>query len=72
MDGQMDGQTDDQHETIIPRQYHVAGYKKVYYLELCLFQAIFIKFLHLIHHHYENTPIQMYWKFYDQKRKIFR
>ena len=22
--------------------------------------------------HYENTPIQMYWKFYHQKMKIFR
>ena len=22
--------------------------------------------------HYENTPIQIYWKFYNQKRKIFR
>ena len=22
--------------------------------------------------HYENTPIQIYWKFYHQKRKIFR
>ena len=22
--------------------------------------------------HYENMPIQMYWKFYNQKRKIFR
>ena len=21
---------------------------------------------------YENTPIQIYWKFYNQKRKIFR
>ena len=23
-------------------------------------------------HHYENTPIQIYWIFYNQKRKIFR
>ena len=22
--------------------------------------------------HYENTPIQIYWKFYHQKMKIFR
>ena len=22
--------------------------------------------------HYENTPIQLYWKFYHQKMKIFR
>ena len=22
--------------------------------------------------HYENTPIQIYWKFYNHKRKIFR
>ena len=22
--------------------------------------------------HYGNTPIQIYWKFYNQKRKIFR
>ena len=22
--------------------------------------------------HYENTPIQIYWKFYNQKRTIFR
>ena len=22
--------------------------------------------------HYENTPIQLYWKFYDQNMKIFR
>ena len=22
--------------------------------------------------HYENAPIQMYWKFYNQKMKIFR
>ena len=22
--------------------------------------------------HYENTPIQIYWKFYNQKWKIFR
>ena len=22
--------------------------------------------------HYEKTPIQIYWKFYNQKRKIFR
>ena len=22
--------------------------------------------------HYENTPIQIYWKFYNQKRKLFR
>ena len=22
--------------------------------------------------HYENTTIQIYWKFYNQKRKIFR
>ena len=23
-------------------------------------------------HHYENTPIQIYWKLYNQKREIFR
>ena len=23
-------------------------------------------------HHYENTPIQIYWKFYNQKMNIFR
>ena len=22
--------------------------------------------------HYENTPIQIYWKFYNQKKKIIR
>ena len=22
--------------------------------------------------HYENTPIQIYWKFYNEKRKKFR
>ena len=34
MDGLMDGLTDDQRETIIPRHYCVAGYKKMPYLEL--------------------------------------
>ena len=29
-DGQTDGLTDDQHETIIPRHYCVAGYKNIY------------------------------------------
>ena len=24
------------------------------------------------HYHYENTPIQLYWKFYHQKMKNFR
>ena len=23
-------------------------------------------------HHYENTPIQIYWKFYNQKRENFQ
>ena len=23
-------------------------------------------------HHYENTPIQIYWKFYHQKMKLFQ
>ena len=30
-----------------------------------------IDFIPLIHH-YENTPIQIYWKFYHLKMKIFR
>ena len=25
-----------------------------------------------VRNHYENMPIQMYWKFYNQKMKIFR
>ena len=26
----------------------------------------------IISFHYENMPIQMYWKFYNPKMKIFR
>ena len=26
---------------------------------------------HLLKWHYENTPIQIYWKFYDQKKEKF-
>ena len=28
-------------------------------------------FMHTLYH-YENMPIQIYWKFYHQKMKIFR
>ena len=31
-----------------------------------------VKSLPVLHHHYENTPIQIYWKFHHQKMKIFR
>ena len=34
-DGWMDGHTDDQCETIIPRHYCVVVYKKLLFLELC-------------------------------------
>ena len=29
----------------------------------------YLKEMHIVH--YENTPIQIYWKFYHQKLKIF-
>ena len=28
--------------------------------------------MHALYNHYENTSIQMYWKFQHQKMKIFR
>ena len=31
-----------------------------------------IMFVAILALHYENMPIQIYWKFYNQKRKIFR
>ena len=31
----------------------------------------FYGFLFTTAHRYENTPIQIHWKFYNQKRKIF-
>ena len=34
--------------------------------------CIYIKNFVTVRTHYENMPIQMYWKFYHQKMKIFR
>ena len=35
----------------------------------CMFPCIYAAFYHEL---YENKPIQIYWKFYNQNRKIFR
>ena len=40
---------------------------------MCICYIFFISFgIILAFLHYENTPIQIYWEFYNQKRKLFR
>ena len=48
-------------------------------IAFCFAQASLLEYLgrystiiHIKIYHYENMPIQIYWKFYHQKMKIFR
>ena len=60
--------------------------KSLQWERFAAFNSLYAKFKHwedreadlticssgLLYHHYENMPIQIYWKFYNQKMKIFR
>ena len=40
--------------------------------ELSIYMGMFSATKFRVITHYENVPIQIYWKFYHQKMKIFR